>query len=203
MGAGSAVSAVRRTLVALALGVGLLAGSSAGAATIDLGASELGGGSLVVHDLGAGVLAFDPAFPSSAAMRLVVALEPGEAAEPIAWNALVDNLSGELWSAFSIVLEGARWELVGSARANAGAVSTIDSGATGATIHFAPPGEPAGLDLGAAAGPGIDWLIALDDPAATSFVMVLGPGTVPDPGPALLLALGLALSARLGARRAA
>lgn len=183
-------------LLALALG---LAGS-AGAARIDLAASDLGGGSVVETDLGPGGLAFDPAFPGFAPMRLVIELEEGDAGGPLAWNAFVDNLSGELWRAFSIRLEGAGWDLVGSALANAGSVADVQAGAQEALVRFAPPGEPAGLDLGAPLGAGTDWRIALGDGAPASFVMVLTPLAVPEPGPALLVALGLALLARRARR---
>jgi hypothetical protein len=192
----------------LVLAVLLASGSAAGdasAARIDLAASDLGGGSVVETDLGPGALAFDPAFPGFAPMRLVIELEDGDFGAPIAWNALVDNLSGELWAAFSIRLEGAQWGVVGSALANAGAVSGVDAGVQVATVRFAAPGEPAGLDLGAPFGVGTDWRIDVGALGVTSFVMVLTPVAVPEPGTALLVGLGLAglVSRRRRGRRAA
>lgn len=186
---------------ALSLAIGLALAAPAGAASIDLAQSDLGGGSVVETDLGPGTLAFDPAFPGFAPMRLVIRVEDGDFGAPIAWNALVDNLSGELWGGFSIRLEGAAWDLVGSAVANAGAVSGVDADANLAVVHFAPPGEPAGLDLGAANGPGPDWRIDLGVIAAPMFVMVLTPLAVPEPAPGLLMALAFAaLGARISRR---
>jgi hypothetical protein len=178
--------------VGLALGIGLALAGPAGAASIDLAASDLGGGSVTETDLGPGTLAFDPTFPGFAPMRLVIQVEDGDFGAPIAWNALVDNLSGALWAGFSIRLEGASWDLVGSAVANAGSVSGVDADASLAVVHFAPPGEPAGLDLGAANGPGPDWRIDLGALTSASFVMVLAPVAVPEPAPGLLLAVALA-----------
>ncbi|HSJ96634.1 MAG TPA: hypothetical protein VLC53_06170 [Myxococcota bacterium] len=194
----------RRSLArgALALWLALGLAGPAAAAHIDLAASDLGGGSVIETDLGPGTLAFDPAFPGFAPMRLVIQLEDGDFGAPIAWNALVDNLSGELWGGFSIRLEGAAWDFVGSASANAGAVAGIDADAQAVLVRFAPPGEPAGLDLGAAAGTGTDWRIDLGASTAASFVMVLAPVAVPEPGLALLVGVGVAgVGARLSRRR--
>lgn len=203
MGAGAAVRGATRLALGLLVALGIAAGD-AGAARIDLLASDLGGGSVSETDLGAGTLAFDPAFPGFAPMRLVIELEEGDFGAPLAWNALVDNLSGELWVAFSIRLEGAQWDAIGSAVANAGSVAAVDAGAQEAIVRFAAPGEPAGLDLGAPFGAGTDWRIDLGDLAVASFVMVLTPVAVPEPGTALLLGAGLAglVSRRRGRRGA-
>lgn len=179
--------------LALALTAAVSAAPGARAAHIDLGASDLGGGSLVELDLGPGALAFDPAFVSFAPMRIAVVVDSGDLGAPLAWNALVDNLTGELWRAFEIGLEGASFDLLGSAVANAGAVLAVEGSGSSARVRFAPPGEPAGLDLGAALGTGSDWLIDFGSLAAgESFALVLEPLAVPEPTTAALLSLGLA-----------
>ena len=178
----------------------ILAAPVALAARIDLAASDLGGGTVVETDLGPGVLAFDPAFPGFVPMRLSILLEDGDAGAPLAWNAFVDNLSGELWRAFSIALEGATFVGVGSAVANASAVEGIDLGPATALVRFADPGEAAGLDLGAPLGIGEDWQIAVGGlGVGDSLAIVLTPLAVPEPASFALLALGIAGIA--GARR--
>ena len=109
------------TIAATALGL-LLAAPAGGAraASIDFTASELGGGSVEVFDAGPGALAFAPAFPGFAPMRLVILVDAEDLGAPLTRNALVDNLSGALWEAFSIELEDARWEEVGTVAANGG-----------------------------------------------------------------------------------
>jgi hypothetical protein len=184
---------------ALALLAALASASGARAAHIDLGASDLGGGSLVEVDLGPGALGFDPAFASFAAMRIAVVVDAGDLGAPLAWNSLVDNLTGELWLGFRIGLEGASLAFLGSATGNAGSVLAVEGGGAHARVRFAPPGEAAGLDLGAPLGTGEDWRIDLGSLAAgESFSLVLEPLAVPEPAPAALLAFGLGA---LGAAR--
>lgn len=192
---------MKRVGITAALAVVLLAVASDGrAARIDFAASDLGGGSVAETDLGPGVLAVDPAFPGFAPMRLSIVVEDGDLGAPLAWNAFVDNLSGELWRAFSIALDGATFDAAGSAVANASAIDGIDLDATTALVRFADPGEAAGVDLGAPLGIGEDWRIALGGLAVgESFALVLTPLAVPEPASLALLALGLAGIA--GARR--
>lgn len=190
---------LRHALAALALAAALGAAPGARAAHIDLAASDLGGGSLTTVDLGPGALGTDPAFVSFAPMRLAVVLDAADLGGPLAWNGLVDNLTGELWIRFEISLEGASFALLGSAKGNAGSVQAVEGGGSGALVRFAPPGEAAGLDLGAALGTGTDWLIDLGAlGAGSSFTIVLQPVAVPEPASAALTALGLAA---LAARR--
>jgi hypothetical protein len=185
---------VSRLALALALAAFATFATPARAAHIDLAASDLGGGSVAETDLGPGFLAFDPAFPAFAPMTLAIVFDAGEAGAPIAWNALVDNLTGELWRAFSIRLVGATFAGIGSASGNSAAVDTVVTSAAEALIRFGDPGEAAGIDVGAALGSGTDWQIA---GAGAGFTMVLQPVAVPEPGTAALLAIGLAgLAAR-------
>lgn len=190
---------VRHALGVLALVAALGAAPGARAAHIDFAASDLGGGSLTPVDLGPGALGTDPAFVTFAPMRLAVVLDAADLGAPLAWNALVDNLTGELWARFEISLEGATFALLGGAAGNAGTVQAVEGGGSSALVRFAPPGEAAGLDLGAALGAGADWQIdfgALG--AGSSFTIVLQPVAVPEPASAALIALGLAA---LAARR--
>lgn len=195
----------RGATAAVATGLVLALAGGADAARIDFEASDLGGGSVEEVDLGPGVLAFDPAFPGFAPMRLVIEVEAGDAGAPLVWNALVDNLTGALWGEFSIELEGVGFEEVGTVAANAGVVAGVDASAQSVLVRFAPPGEAAGLDIGAAAGTGTDWTIDLGADPPPSFAMVLTPVAAPEPGSgaaALAAAGALALlRGRLSLRR--
>lgn len=195
----------RAIAAGLAMAAALAGAAAARAATVDLEASELGDGAVVLQESGAGSLAFDPAFASFTPMRLVIELEPGEGVEPIAWNALVDNLTGELWGAFSIELEDAEFMLIGTATGNAGTVAGVDDHGSAALVRFGPPGEAAGLDLGSAAGLGVDWMIGFGSVPPASFAMVLTPVPAPDAGAGGLAAVAAlaALSRRRRSRRAA
>ncbi len=169
-------------------------GDAARAASIDFGASELRGNGVVATDLGAGLLAIDPAFASDAAIDLLILLDAEDMGAPLAWNALVDNLSGEVWSAFTVEVFGATSLHAGSAVANAGAVAGIVATATAATLHF-DPAEAAGIDLGAPFGVGEDWSVALGPLDSTSFRIRFAPVAVPEPASLVSIALGLALLA--------
>jgi hypothetical protein len=159
------------------------------AASIDFGASELRGNSVVVTDLGPGLLAIDPAFVSAAPIDLVVVLGSEEVGAPLFWNALVDNLTGEVWSAFRVeVFDGGSLS-IRSISANAGAVAFVAATFASATIHF-DPAEPAGIDLGAPFGVGEDWNVALGD-GATSFRLRFAPVPVPEPSALLTMLFGL------------
>jgi hypothetical protein len=167
------------------------------AASIDFGASELRGNSVVATDLGAGLLAIDPAFAAAEPMDLLILLDTDDMGAPLAWNALIDNLTGEVWSAFTVEVFGATSLYAGSVVANAGALSGIDASATAAVLHF-DPAEAAGIDLGAPFGIGADWSVDMGDLDAASFRLRLSPLAVPEP--ASLIAIGFGLVA-LGAGR--
>lgn len=157
---------------------------------VDFAASDLGGNTLDFAEQADGVLAIDPHFATATPMRIVLVPELGDAA-PLVWNALVDNLTGELWSAFDITVEAAVLG-IGSASANAGAVAAIVPLASGARIEL-DPGEPAGLDLGAVFGIGTDWtLLSLAGAPLAPIVLTLTPIAVPEPASLVLLGLGLA-----------
>ena len=176
-------------LFALAIAAGCAA-SPARAVQVDLAASDLGGNTLDFAVEAGGVLAIDPDFTTATPMRIVLVPELGDPS-PLVWNALVDNLTGELWSAFEISVEAAALGL-GSATANAGAVAAIVPTASGARIEL-DPGEPAGLDLGAAFGSGVDWtLLSLAGAPTAPIAITLTPVAVPEPASIALVALGLA-----------
>jgi len=181
---------VRRALcVAVLCGLVALA-APARAVLLDLGASDLGGNALDFAVLDGGVLAIDPDFVTATPMRIVLAPELGDPV-PLVWNALVDNLTGELWSAFSITVEAAALG-IGSAKANAGAVAAIVPLPAGARIEL-DPGEPAGLDLGAVFGAGTDWtLTSLAGAPLAPIALTFTPVAVPEPVSLVLLGCGLA-----------
>jgi len=177
---------VRRAFLAALLAMALAA--PARAVLVDLDASDLGGNTLDFAVLDGGVVAIDPDFVVATPMRIVLVPEVGDAL-PIVWNALVDNLTGELWSRFAIESSNARIG-VGSAVANGGAVDDVELLPRGAQVHFALPGEAAGLDLGAPFGTGTDWTLT---PAGTSPIQLyLVPIAVPEPVTALLVGAGVA-----------
>lgn len=179
----------RRALFAFAVAA-LCAAGPAHAVQVDLAASDLGGNVLDFEVLAGGVLAIDPDFVTATPMRIVLLPELGDAS-PLVWNALVDNLTGELWSAFEISLEAAALG-IGSASANAGAITAIVPTVSGARIEL-DPGEPAGLDLGAVFGTGVDWtMLSLAGAPLAPIAITLTPVAVPEPVSIALVALGLA-----------
>lgn len=168
------------------------------AVTVDLAASDLGGNALDFEVLAGGVLAIDPDFTTATPMRIVLVPDANDPS-PLVWNALVDNLTGELWSAFTITVEAAALG-IGSASANAGSVAAIVPLANGARIEL-DPGEPAGLDLGAVFGTGVDWsLVSLAGAPIAPIAITFTPTAVPEPGALVLVGIGLAA---LAARRPA
>ncbi len=173
------------TLLVMAM---LAIGSAAHAASIDFAASELRGNTVTATNLGPGLLAIDPQFNSAAPIDLAIVLD-AEDGDALDWNALIDNLTGEVWSAFSIEVFDATGLDAGSVVANAGAAASIDTTATSAVIHF-DPAEAAGIDLGAPFGTGFDWRVAAGDGA--TFRLRLAPVAVPEPASLLTLALGIA-----------
>ena len=160
------------------------------AASVDFAASEVRGNSVVVTDLGPGLLAIDPAFVSAAPIDLIVILGSQDLGAPLAWNSLVDNLSGEVWRAFTVEVFGVIALHAGSAVANAGAITGIDATATAATLRF-DPAEAAGIDLGAPFGVGENWSVDLGDLDSAAFRLRLAPLAVPEPTSLISIALGL------------
>jgi hypothetical protein len=181
---------VTRLVCAIALAAAFAA--PAQAVFVDVAASDLGGNTVDFAVLPDGTLAVDPHFATATPMRIALVLEAGDPT-PLVWNALVDNLTGELWSAFEIEAIGATLGL-GSAVANAGAVAAIEPTASGARILL-DPGEPAGLDLGAVFGVGTDWTLTPSAGAAVALRLV--PTAVPEPVSLVTLAFGLGV---IGAR---
>jgi hypothetical protein len=181
---------VKRALLA-ALLVSALA-APARAVLLDLDASDLGGNALDFEVLDGGVLAIDPDFVNATPMRIVLVPEAGDPTV-LAWNALVDNLTGELWVAFSIEATHATVG-AGSVAANASGVAGVDAlPGAGLRIRFQLPGEPAGFDLGAPFGAGSDW--TLEHHGAFPFELLLSPIPVPEPASLALLVSGVGLLA--------
>ena len=172
----------------------------ASAASIDFAASDLRGNSVAVTNLGPSLLAIDPRFVNDAPIDLIIILDAEDMGAPLAWNALVDNLTGEVWQAFSVEVFGAISMHVGSAVANAGAIAWIDATWATATLRF-DPAEAAGVDLGAPFGVGEDWNVDLGTVATTSFRLRFAPLAVPEPSALLSILVGLAALA--GSRRRA
>jgi hypothetical protein len=187
---------VRSVISPLLLVAALLVAGTARAAFIDFGASALHGNTVTVGDLGPGRLAIDPHFAANTSIDLAIVLEP-EDAGALAWNALVDNLTGEVWKAFFIGLDGARLAHAGSITANAGVVMGMDLIEETAVITF-DPAEAAGIDLGAPFGAGEDWVV--DAGGATTFQLSFAPYAVPEP--ASIFAIGFGLAAIAAGRRA-
>jgi hypothetical protein len=169
------------------------------AASVDFAASELRGNSVVVTDLGPGLLAIDPAFVSDAPIDLIIVLGAEDMGAPLAWNALVDNLTGEVWQAFTVEVFGATSMHVGSAVANAGAIAWIDATWATATLRF-DPAEAAGIDLGAPFGVGEDWRVDLGGLDSTSFRLRFAPLAVPESSTLLAIGGGLVALARIRRR---
>lgn len=180
---------------ALALAWCLLA-AHAHAAFLDLDASELGGNTVDVSDLGPGLLGIDPDFTTAAPMELAIVLEP-EDGGVLAWNALIDNLTGEAWSAFEIEVFGAALQ-AGSARANGGVIASLVATSHAAQISF-DPFESAGLDLGAPLGVGTNWGTAGDQ--GPSVLLRLTPVPVPEADTLALVSLGVAALSCVSTRR--
>jgi hypothetical protein len=190
---------MRRFPIALLAAVLVAQVGVARAASIDFAASELRGNSVVVTNLGPSLLAIDPDFVSDAPIDLIVVLDAQDLGAPLAWNALVDNLTGEVWQAFSVEVFGAISMHVGSALANAGAIAWIDATWATAALHF-DPAEAAGIDLGAPFGVGEDWRVDLGDGSTTSFRLRFAPLAVPEPSALLAIGGGLVALARIRRR---
>lgn len=188
---------MRGAIIPLLIAVSLGFAGTARAASIDFAASELRGNTVIATDLGPGQLAIDPQFNSAAPIDLAIVLDAADAGA-LTWNALVDNLTGEVWSAFSVAVFDASGLVAGSVVANAGGVASIATTTTSATIHF-DPAEAAGIDLGAPFGAGADWLV--EGGAGATFRLHLAPVAVPEPASLLTLAFGIAWFA--ATRRAA
>lgn len=186
---------MRGALPKLLVAAGIAFAGSAHAASVDFAASELRGNTVVATDLPPGLLAIDPHFTSAAPIDLLIVLA-AEDAGALAWNALVDNLTGEVWSAFSIEVFDANGLVAGSVVANAGGVASLATTPASATIHF-DPAEAAGIDLGAPFGAGEDWLVEAG--AGATFRLRFAPVAVPEPTSLVALALGITV---LAARRA-
>lgn len=181
---------MRATILAFAVATFVFA-PHARAALVDASASDLRGNGLDVSVLEGGGLGLDPDFFFAEPMDIAIVLEPDDG-PTIAWNALVDNLTGEVWSGFVVEVIGAAL-LPGSAAANAGGIAAIEATPTTALVSL-DPAEPAGLDLGAALGSGVDWGVAIRD---GGFVLRFRPVAVPEPGTLGAIGIGLvALAAR-------
>lgn len=168
----------------------LLVVAPAHAATLDFSASTLNGST--VTDLGGpGSLSLEIDVRSPLPIGLAVDLEPGDG--PVAFQASVFNfLPRDLTSYVLTLSGGAVFSVLGDANDSQGRAAVVGGGTSLATIDFAIP-EPVLFTIGNPVASGAqDWQIDVSGVTSGSFGLTLA---VPEPAPAILLAMASAAGA--------
>lgn len=180
----------------------LLAATPAQALVID--STATGPNVVDTSNSGTGLLAADFAFLAPGRSTVDVTLEADDIGTPLAFNSLIDNLTGRNFETLRLTLVGASFEPFDPARVIQAAFAPsadaiIDAAATDLLIRFGGDGEPAAVYLGDLFG-SVDFDDLFIDisglSAGDSFQL-----QVAVPEPAALGFLGLGLLGLLGAQR--
>jgi len=187
-----------RNGVAAAIAAGLLAASPASAVVIS---AVVGSPDNAVTDFSTtGLASFDLDLTSlSTPTTLTFTLEDGDVGAPLAFNAILRNLTGGGMDHVKFLLRGTTFATLGTADGFSGP-GTVSGGGAGARIDLSPPefldlfvGDPLGTG-----SPAINWSIATTGlTAGDTFTMQVA---VPLPGSLPLLLAGLGLAAFVRAR---
>nr|WP_314541103.1 PEP-CTERM sorting domain-containing protein [uncultured Massilia sp.] len=154
----------------------------------------------------AGTVAFDLDLASFAPTTFRFTLEEADLAGPLAFNALVRNVSGAALDRFSFSLEGIAFAASGSVTPAFGTIGAVSFGPQAANIAFATP-EWAEFQFGNPFGDaaGSDWLLATTGLHAGDTFTITAANTVaaevPEPATATLMMPALCMLGLMAARK--